>query len=491
MDSSSSHGFVDGSSGPGSLLISRRSCHCRSLEQSKTTPQPQGSHPYRPQFQDALRVPDLQEGTRQNFTCCGVQLANLHALIGHLHQHLHILIVIPPAANNDPLRPLQMPLFQPIPHSPSGQEQSAYNQQQRQWREQHNLHPTQDAHDDVELHGGQLPMSTSHASLQSSGFYSPPDLPPSSLPSPCINISGTSSSSLADAYPGGFPYAEKQQSAVAQHNANPDDPSTSQPLPPFSTASRQCASAFEATTVISQSSNAEHAGQLPLSLPPSISPRPSISKAVYRRYAAGDSPNIDGDSTPAPMSSTGMRYDMEFETDGIQSTVHRTPTILFNDMVEPSTPGRIGVGSPVSAFNSPPALANPEPSDPVVALRSSSKLGRTAHGGGVSGGKSKACRLPGSKPFRCPRPDCVKTYKQLSGLNYHTTYGKCTTITSEVEEQAGRFECRVGDCPRRYKYKWGLLYHYETSGKHGQEGFAMLADGVHPCLQEELDRCAA
>jgi transcription factor SFP1 len=30
-----------------------------------------------------------------------------------------------------------------------------------------------------------------------------------------------------------------------------------------------------------------------------------------------------------------------------------------------------------------------------------------------------------SKPFRCPKPNCNKSYKQANGLKYHMTHGSC------------------------------------------------------------------
>lgn len=124
-----------------------------------------------------------------------------------------------------------------------------------------------------------------------------------------------------------------------------------------------------------------------------------------------------------------------------------------------------------------------------------------------------------SKPFRCPKPNCNKSYKQANGLKYHMTHGSCnftppkdveevrallaskrsarsaageanTTISEdelrEVEREAERrlrpFICGIGDCPRRYKNMNGLRYHYQHSGDHGAIGLGLLASGQHQCL---------
>ncbi|KAJ8519214.1 hypothetical protein ONZ45_g3820 [Pleurotus djamor] len=152
-----------------------------------------------------------------------------------------------------------------------------------------------------------------------------------------------------------------------------------------------------------------------------------------------------------------------------------------------------------------------------------------------------------SKPFRCPKPNCNKSYKQANGLKYHMTHGSCNfappkdielrdrllearrregaesnpgstpgsgastpipggavvpdplglgTISElelrEVEKEAERrlrpFACGIGDCPRRYKNMNGLRYHYQHSGDHGAMGLALLASGQHRCLARNSDK---
>ncbi|KAJ7708951.1 hypothetical protein B0H17DRAFT_368995 [Mycena rosella] len=147
------------------------------------------------------------------------------------------------------------------------------------------------------------------------------------------------------------------------------------------------------------------------------------------------------------------------------------------------------------------------------------------------------------KPFRCPKPNCSKSYKQANGLKYHMTRGSCnyspakdleavrallerkrataaaaasrssSTLTpapeeeeeagaggepsplsqaelNEVEMRARPFACGVGDCARRYKNMNGLRYHYQHSGDHGAVGLGLLAGGVHGCLREGANGAA-
>jgi len=146
-----------------------------------------------------------------------------------------------------------------------------------------------------------------------------------------------------------------------------------------------------------------------------------------------------------------------------------------------------------------------------------------------------------SKPFRCPKPNCNKSYKQANGLKYHMTHGSCNFAPPkdlealqallaeksdgmqmsegemrEVEREAERrlrpFACGVSDCQRRYKNMNGLRtwrflsqfgnlawltrrahtgYHYQHSGEHGATGLRLLASGQHECLQHTKSAAAS
>ncbi|KAJ7074658.1 hypothetical protein C8F01DRAFT_32293 [Mycena amicta] len=53
---------------------------------------------------------------------------------------------------------------------------------------------------------------------------------------------------------------------------------------------------------------------------------------------------------------------------------------------------------------------------------------------------------------------------------------------NEVEARMRPYACGVGDCARRYKNMNGLRYHYQHSGDHGAVGLGLLAGGLHGCL---------
>lgn len=77
------------------------------------------------------------------------------------------------------------------------------------------------------------------------------------------------------------------------------------------------------------------------------------------------------------------------------------------------------------------------------------------------------------KPFRCPKGNCNKAYKQANGLKYHLTHGSCSfTAYSEAEQAELRpFACGIGQCPKRFKNKNGLRYHRQH---HGHESDSHL-----------------
>ncbi|KAF8260029.1 hypothetical protein EI94DRAFT_1706587, partial [Lactarius quietus] len=219
----------------------------------------------------------------------------------------------------------------------------------------------------------------------------------------------------------------------------------------------------------------------------SISPFPSPhhdsfnAYSTYSEYGALSPLQSTPDATGASSSQPGSPF----------SCV--PPTLLYspNSTTPANTPSSSRVASPVaaqgqasyhplSAQASTSASASTTPS-PTSTPRASTTLSRPASS------------LLLSKPFRCPKPNCNKSYKQANGLKYHMTHGSCNfappkdlealqallaekgvvvngnersgvQITEgelrEVEREAERrlrpFACGVGDCQRRYKNMNGL-----------------------------------
>ena len=163
------------------------------------------------------------------------------------------------------------------------------------------------------------------------------------------------------------------------------------------------------------------------------------------------------------------------------------------------------------ATGAPPKLSN---MDSLKAKPSNHASSGSASTGTSTTPSRPLTSLLFSKPFKCPKPNCSKSYKQANGLKYHMTRGSCN-LTSlkdleqiqallrskrnqkpdgdnepisdaelrEVEKEAERilrpYACGVGACHRRYKNMNGLRYHYQHSGDHGAIGLALLTSGQH------------
>ncbi|THH20474.1 hypothetical protein EUX98_g8575 [Antrodiella citrinella] len=178
-----------------------------------------------------------------------------------------------------------------------------------------------------------------------------------------------------------------------------------------------------------------------------------------------------------------------------------------------STPSSSRVASPAPGSVNYPGSSRASPTSPTSA---SSPGLQTARASTTLSRPASSLLL--SKPFKCPKPNCNKSYKQANGLKYHMTHGSCNFAPPkdlehlqallaskrsqkaeeggepisdaelrEVEKEAERrlrpYACGVGDCQRRYKNMNGLRYHYQHSGDHGAIGLALLASGQHECLQ--------
>lgn len=72
------------------------------------------------------------------------------------------------------------------------------------------------------------------------------------------------------------------------------------------------------------------------------------------------------------------------------------------------------------------AYSVPQVSHPIISGSNSSGSGSTSPPGpsALSATRPTAPLLL-SKPFKCPKPNCNKSYKQANGLKYHLTHGSC------------------------------------------------------------------
>jgi transcription factor SFP1 len=409
----------------------------------------------------------------RNFTCCGIHLTDLHAVVEHF-EVVHVVVADQQALAGQYQDPL-------------GGNQSYYpDNNQVQSTYQHAFDP-----DDMEL-------EMDNNSQPSSGGSTPPDTP--------IN---TPLSSYPD---DGF-------------NRTPSYPGSN------------CASPYVGSPPVSAFDTVVLPSQHIRAFPHSRGGRPALANVsdVFNGYSGySDYSSCMPGTVPSPPA-----YDELSQTQPNSASEPGSPSgcvppaLLYSsgDNTPISTPSSSRIPSPTSSSSyfttAPGSSTNPASSsagkgDPSSATpRASTTLSRPASS------------LLLSKPFRCPKPNCNKSYKQANGLKYHMTHGSCNFAPPkdleqvqallaskrsqrqaaeangeevdsfgvisegemrEVEREAERrlrpFACGVADCQRRYKNMNGLRYHYQHSGDHGAIGLALLASGQHECLQNAHGKSA-
>ncbi|KAH9849151.1 hypothetical protein C2E23DRAFT_862189 [Lenzites betulinus] len=435
----------------------------------------------------------------RDYTCCGLNLNDLHALVDHFEE-CHVVVL-------DPYAPQQAhsQATSSMPSSAAAQTVSYFPDpngasqapQQPQSISYQGFDP-----DDMELDVDQNP------SAPSSGAPSPPDTPVSTPLSsyPAYSHSALPSPALAHA---------------------------SQPASPIS--------AFDTTTVLP--SRAHHMSGFRSSVGGSAAGSTARTEDAFNAYAGySDYSSLLPGTNPLSSGANAMFMQQQSQlanmslgpmgAGGNQSACAPTALLLSNSAgnTPDSTPASSRVASPTPGNSTTYRAVAPSGSQNAQA--SSSNAG--ASGSGTTSPRASttlsrpASSLLLSKPFRCPKPNCNKSYKQANGLKYHMTHGSCNfappkdlehlqellaskrsekaaragengTATSEsevtlsdaelreVEKEAERrlrpYACGVGDCQRRYKNMNGLRYHYQHSGDHGAIGLALLASGQHECLQ--------
>lgn len=295
-------------------------------------------------------------------------------------------------------------------------------------------------------------------------------------------------------------------SAPSSGSSSPPDTPISTPLSAYPSAhlqsslsmpssssglSRQAPiSAFETTTVLPSRTGAS---ALTVGFPPTrgsvsgIAPRAEEAFNAYSGYSDYSSLMPGTVNAASADDSFGSPYGAR----GVP------PALLLNSSTATSpsgTPDSSRVASPVSG------VSNAYPIQPAGG--SASGLSQQASASGSSSQNAAqtarasttlsrpASSLLLSKPFKCPKPNCNKSYKQANGLKYHMTHGSCNfappkdlehlqallaskrsqkseegeplseSELREVEKEAERrlrpYACGVGDCQRRYKNMNGL-----------------------------------
>ncbi|KAF8495940.1 hypothetical protein F5888DRAFT_1804493 [Russula emetica] len=419
---------------------------------------------------NAISAMEREDELCRNYTCCGLNLQDLHALVEHFEE-CHVVVVdpcsqpmsgqtyppnfcIPPANPKfDSYLPnsVHVPRSQPQHQQPLPQLQPHHHQHPQQQHQQGTFDP-----DDMELDMDSSPASSSASS---------PPLTPVTTPL--------------------VPYTT--QRAFANASFTPlslSQPSSECPSP---------VSAFDTTTVLPSRASTSSISAFSQSQHDSFN-----SFSAYSEYGAVTSPlQASQEITSASNSQPGSPYGCV------------PPTLLYRSdagVIPPTLTTSIYLRLPLHLPPLPRLPPHRAPARPSHVPASSLLL---------------------SKPFRCPKANCNKSYKQANGLKYHMTHGSCNfappkdlealqallaekgvvvngndrsgvQITEgelrEVEREAERrlrpFACGVGDCQRRYKNMNGLRYHYQHSGDHGAIGLQLLASGQHECLQHSKSAAA-
>jgi transcription factor SFP1 len=414
----------------------------------------------------------------RNYSCCGLNLQDLHALVDHFEE-CHVVVVDPCAQpdqgqhySSNFSSPTPNPKFDSfLPNSsqvPRLQHQLQQPQPQHQHQHHHHHHQQQQQQQQHHHHQQQHPLQLQH---QQQGPFDPDDMELDLDSSPAS--SSASSPPLTPVTTPLVPYTAQRPfpNASAFTPLSLSQPSSECPSP---------VSAFDTTTVLPSRASTSTLSAFSSTLD-------SFGTfSGYPDYGAVTSPlQSSADGTSASGSQPGSPY----------SCV--PPTLLYSpcSITPANTPSNSRVASPVAAQGQTQASYHPlsaqastsasgsSPSSPSPSStpRASTTLSRPASS------------LLLSKPFRCPKANCNKSYKQANGLKYHMTHGSCNfappkdlealqallaekgvmvngndrsgvQITEgelrEVEREAERrlrpFACGVGDCQRRYKNMNGL-----------------------------------
>ncbi|KAG1725630.1 uncharacterized protein EDB91DRAFT_1331039 [Suillus paluster] len=414
---------------------------------------------------NALSAFDKEGELCRNYTCCGLQLDDLHALLQHFEE-VHVVVL-------DPFGHPQFPVVPP-PQSIRNATASYFSE----------LHQNPSSYNQGGFDPDDMELDLDQGSTPFSNASSPPDTP---LTTPLSSHPTHSFNHFGHSKPVSPHIPTSAFDTTTVH------PSRTLPGSAFLPSRNGLSNAADAPDAFNG-----YAGYSDYSsLMPGTVPSPPASDDVH-----------------APVSEPGSPYGC------------LPPAVVFSTSNTPAnTPSASRVPSP--AISRHPASPAPVPhssasSDSPTSSKTFTSQQPNQHSTTLS---RPASSLLSSKPFRCPKPNCNKSYKQANGLKYHMTHGSCNFappkdlehvqallaskrsareaagqedkgITEgemrEVEREAERrlrpFACGVGDCQRRYKNMNGLRYHYQHSGDHGAVGLALLASGQHESLQHAIGR---
>ncbi len=370
----------------------------------------------------------------RDYSCCGLHLTDLHALLEHFEE-VHVVVIdqsSPQAQLQVPFNPQVVSQTSVPPYTPN-QSQSAPVQQAS-----YNV-----AFDPDEMDIEAPPPSATPSARSSPGAPTPPDTPLSTplsaYPSPAIN-----------GHQPNF-YLDKQQVQFSSHLLTqhlPHSPYVSQPPSPNSLSHGMPVAAFDTKTFLRRSSPTS---TTPSSLANANTPvattqpnRPTLNLSFPSNNAHSSHPNTPHSPHVDPFNTYG-RYAADYmvgmpgakegmDNFGMMGTVRAQrsssslagaieecvpPALLFSNTATPeSTPSTSRVPSPQTQAPPPNVVTGKATPITITASGSSSALPNAP--------KEAAARLTASmqrpptslllsKPFKCPKPNCNKSYKQANG----------------------------------------------------------------------------
>ncbi|EIN04109.1 hypothetical protein PUNSTDRAFT_122954 [Punctularia strigosozonata HHB-11173 SS5] len=478
---------------------------------------------------NAVKLMERADEHCRNFTCCGLNLTDLHALVDHFEES-HVVIVDPHTQQTQLMQP---PTWTPAQYAAYAQAQQQLAQQQsaQQSMQTQPTSPTHSSHEESQA------QNYAHTSEYSPGPFDPDDMefdesPASSNPSPMSSGASTPPDTPLTTPLSAYPSPQLSSSPVSAfdttvllrgRSAVPygQQGSDYSPLPSTGARSSSLAGSGMEEAFSAFRGYSDYSSAMP--------------GAVSTPIAEHPSPARPAQATSAGASREGSPYAV-------------SPALVFSstENTPAGTPAASRVASPAPNNSYFPASASggvASSSKPSSSSTASGSAGRasTSKAAASTTLSRPASSLLLSKPFRCPKPNCNKSYKQANGLKYHMTHGSCNfappkdleqvqallasklaqkgisingegvsvdgeggltlngtglencgiNITEqemrEVEREAERrlrpFACGIGDCQRRYKNMNGLRYHYQHSGDHGAIGLTLLASGQHESLR--------
>ena len=289
-------------------------------------------------------------------------------------------------------------------------------------------------------------------------------------------------------------------SGPSSGSSSPPDTPISTPLSAYAAAHPQSSSsstrqspvaAFEMTTVVpSRTGHALSVGFPAVRSANSIMPH--RTEDAFNAYAGySDYSSLMPGTVPASSAPSADQSGYSNGSFGARSGCV-PPALLLNSSTgttPASTPSSSRVASPAPASGNFPSSSRGSPTSPTASGSSQMLGSQTARASTTLSRPASSLLL--SKPFKCPKPNCNKSYKQANGLKYHMTHGSCNfappkdlehlqalllskrnqkaeeggepiseSEMREVEKEAERrlrpYACGVGDCQRRYKNMNGL-----------------------------------